>query len=236
MTQQALWLVGDYRQPDFAGPVAWLRWRAECHLLALPRYALVAAAIGRQQPAAVVLLESRPGSIPHADIEKLQAALPRASFVALAGPWCEGERRSDRQMTRVVRVPWRAWRWRLESELGWEAAQRAGLCKPLRVLVRTGRRELYESLADGLTHLGLSCNWQERASARQAAAADVLVCDGWEHADKSRSQQPRLLLLHFPRPGDERRAAEEGIGKIVAMPFVLADLAAALNSLCSELA
>jgi len=236
MTQQVVWLVGDYRLPDFAELIGWLQSRVECHLLAIPRYALVAAAIGRPHPDAVVLLEPRPGSVPHTDIEKLQAALPRATFLMLAGSWCEGERRSNRQVAGLIRVPWRAWRWRLESELGREPPERAGRCKPLRALVQTSRRELYETLADGLEHLGASSIWQERASARQAAAADVLVCDGWEQAALSRGKQPRLLLLHFPRRDDERRAAKEGNAAIVAMPFVLADLAAALGSICSQLA
>jgi hypothetical protein len=234
MMQQVIWLVGDYRQPDFAEPLGWLQSRAECHLFASPRYPLVAAAIGRPKPAAVVLLEARPGDIAKTDIEKLRPVAPLATFVVLAGPWCEGEQRRSRRLPGVVCVPWRAWRWRLARELGWQPDRPAGDRQPLRALVRTGRRELYESLAAGLRHLGASGFWEEIASDGQKAVADVLVCDGWEHAGDCHVQVPRLLLLHFPRPADERRAGEQGIAAIVALPFVLADLAAALDAVRGE--
>jgi hypothetical protein len=269
MNQQVVWLIGDYWQPDFAEPIAWLRSRAECHLLALPRYALVAAAIGRPPPAAVVLLETRPGDILPADVAKLQTALPLARFIALAGPWCDGERRSNRQTPGVVRIPWQSWRWRLPTELGSppvgnalrgvpitpvgnalrgvpsttdrapprNASQtpRLTTAPNLRALILTCRPDLYESLADALKALGASSVWHEKASARQLSAADVLLCDGWEHADGCHAQRPKLVLLHFPRFADERRAAaSDDIAGIIPLPFVLSDLAAAVHSVRRE--
>jgi hypothetical protein len=201
-------VVGDCGRGELAEPLAELRRQAACRCYAAPEAARAAL---RQQGHpwldALLLLQTRPGDLVRADVERLLAAAPLARTVALVGPWCEGEGRSGRPLAGVVRVPWRSWRTRLAAELGLAG----GACSPMsylprtatdserllhrlaslrwrgggrRASVRTHCRQTFESLAAALSRLQIAAVWQRPSLESQAAAdhTDLVLVDGWECA------------------------------------------------------
>ena len=208
----------------------------------------------RGEPAAIVLVQSRPGQIRRGDVEKLHTAAPLSRLVALVGEWCDGELRSGRPWPGVVRVPLNSWRCRLAQELGLEECKGRSLMPLPRTVtaaehlestlmtlqpgnrVRTAAvfsrsRATYEAIADLLQRLAINSIWQNETAA-SGIAADVLVCDGWEEVPTNGRLHlilPRLLLLHFPRGEDHVRAAREGIAAVLAWPLLITDLATTLD-------
>jgi hypothetical protein len=186
MTLQTVWMVGDWRNGDFGEAVAWLNAAARCRSFDNAAAALSGRRSNEAEddPAAILLVESRSGMISKREVERLHAMAPLARLVALVGPWCEGEMRSGRPWTGVVRIPWRAWRARLVSALGlahacdWEgppprtatgAEQIESSATKFRgsnrtggaVAVRTSCRATFEALADALKQLGMSGVWDD---------------------------------------------------------------------------
>src|SRR5690349_536160 len=111
MSDASIWIIGEWRYADFSGALAWLDSHAACQRFDHPADALSALRSAEQQrdPAALLLVQSRPGQFSAREVERLHAAAPLARLVALVGPWCEGEARSGRPWPGVERVPWRAW-------------------------------------------------------------------------------------------------------------------------------
>ena len=64
-------------------------------------------------PDVILMAQSRPGQISPRQVEQLHAASPLSRLVVLAGSWCEGELRSGRPCTGVIRVLWHQWQPRL---------------------------------------------------------------------------------------------------------------------------
>jgi hypothetical protein len=263
MSRPELWIVGDWRQPEFAAVINWLETQTRCRFVGTFDEA---AATPSNPPAAILVMESRPGQASRAVVERLHAAAPLARLAALLGPWCEGESRSGRPWPGVARIPWSAWQSRLPRELG--LARSGPEVQPRlprtateaeRLLhwlprpgqpaasgtaeIRTHSRAEFEALRDALRTLGVKATWPGPDVAPPQPPADLIVCDGWEHAalpappDAYRAEgPPRLLLLGFPRPKDLQRAEELGFSAVLACPLLLADLAAALDRVLPQTA
>ena len=234
---------------EFVAASVWLQQAARCISFDCP-----AAAGGRMSdaPAAILVLESRPGEFCAADVERLHAVFPLARLVALVGPWCEGPQRSSGRLHGVSRVRWCDWESRLAGELGLTRDGRSSApplprtiteaeridrdvlaVKPAnrngsRVTICTGSRASFQAIADAADQLGFAAQGKPHRSGTQLPACDAIIYDGWEQAD-ALTATPRVLILHFPRPEDFSRAASLGIGAVVAQPMLLSDFATALE-------
>src|SRR5437868_5038942 len=115
----SIWVVGDWDDPMFEGPVLWLKSRAayECFKSAAAACGSNTHSTNGEVPRAIILMQSRPGQFAGREVEELHAQYPLARLLSLIGPWCEGEQRSGRPVPGVVRIAWRQWRQRLELEL-----------------------------------------------------------------------------------------------------------------------
>src|SRR5207249_6449545 len=119
----------------------------------------------------------------------------------------EGEQRSGRAWPGVVRVPWRAWYYRLARELRLDdspASNKALLrtateperierdvaalaqrqCYSATAAVQTSSRMNYECLAALLAQLGVHATWQTGA-ATPTGRVDLEIYDGWPGSRES---------------------------------------------------
>jgi hypothetical protein len=224
-----IWLAGDCEHPDFAEAAAWLRSHCQC----LNREAL---------PAAIVVFQSRPGSVSGRQVESLHRLAPLARLLLVTGAWCDGER-SNKLAAGASRIRWHQLRDRLPHALNLRLPRTAsdgdhlerslsGLVSAnLRggsVSIRTDCRTGYDVLADACRVLGLSPSWNVESEQKQVSS-DLLVIDGWRNDLPAAGEALRMLLLDFPRPEDERRAAELGYAAVIAQPLLLSDLVAVLR-------
>ena len=250
MTQQIVWIVGDWQHPDFAAAIASLNAHARIFTFSTGSEALAAAPTF---PASILLVQSRPGQISRHDVERIHAAAPLARLVALLGPWCEGEMRSGQPWPGVVRVPWRTWPNWLLCELEIERSIHTGrlprtatdterLARNVTEFWRrahfdssaeiwTASRLEFESLLDALAVLGVKATWRQADSQAAAASTNLVIIDGWEYVSRVSASLPRLLLLHFPRPEDCERAIAVGIAAVLGRPLLLDHLAATLGAI-----
>jgi hypothetical protein len=224
-----IWLAGECDHPDFASAAAWLR--ANCQVVDLAA-----------SPGAIVLFQSRPGSIARGQVELLHRRAPLARLILLCGACCDGELHRRELIPGVVRIRWHQWRQRLFRELSGLLPRTSsdgerleqdlrGLAKQFdsggTVAIRTECRATHQCLADACQALGLGAVWHAPGE-----AADALLIDGWtnDFPPQSEARAPRrILLLDFPRPEDIARAADLRFAAVIAQPLLLADLAAALQ-------
>jgi hypothetical protein len=223
-----IWLAGECDHSDMESAAAWLR--ANCQVVDQAA-----------SPGAIVLFQSRPGSISVRQVESLHRRAPLARLILLSGPCCDGELHRREQIPGVVRIRWHQWQQRLPRELSGRLPRTAsdgerleqdlrGLARQFdggTVAIRTERRASYLCLADACQALGLKPTWHAPGE-----SADVLLIDGWtnDFPPQSEARAPRrILLLDFPRPEDIARAADLRFAAVIAQPLLLADLAAALQ-------
>jgi hypothetical protein len=222
-----IWLAGDCEHSDFAAAVDWLRSHCQC----LNREAF---------PAAIVVFQSRPGSVSRRQVESLHRLAPLAQLLLVTGAWCDGER-SNKLAAGVSRIRWHQLRNRLPHAVSLRLPRtasdgdrleqsRSGLVSAnLRggtVSIRTDCRTSYDVLADACRALGLHPSWKAESEQTQVSS-DLLLIDGWRNDQPAAGAVLRVLLLDFPRPEDARRAAELGFAAVIAKPLLLSDLVAA---------
>jgi len=247
-------VVGDWGHADFEGAVAWLREQGQCDFFKSAAQAVERLNAQGRNPAAILLMQSRPGEFKPAEIEALHAVAPLSRLVALVGVWCEGEARSGRPWPGVVRVSWRSWKSGLPAALGLSPAgngappqprtmteveriESAAVClrrlhlRNATAAVFTSRRAMFESLADALGALRIKATWHD-GQGQPRPAADLRMFDGWDQiAADSADESPRIVLLDFPRPEDIAQAHAVGIAAVLPQPLLIADLAAAIDGL-----
>ena len=236
-TGNTIWLAGDCEHPEFAAATDWLRSNCQC--------------VDRDtSPAAIVVLQSRPGSVSRRQVESLHQLAPLAPLILVTGAWCDGERPTSKAFSGVIRIRWNQWRERLPQALGvpsrlprtasdgdrLEQALRglaAGMIRLGTISIGTNCRARFDALADACRALGLKATWNsDSASVQEHVSADLLLIDGWQNdppADSAANGVLCVLLLDFPRPEDERRAAAMGFAAIIAQPLLLTDLVAVLK-------
>jgi len=238
MARAVVWMIGDADDPSLAAAADWLR-RKFCTRGAQER------AKRAVLPAAIVAFQSRPGQFPRPQVEELRRQAPRAKLVVLAGPWCEGEPRSPRPAEGVSRIYWHQWQARLPQALAagrqpprtltqtdlllrtLKPAWKRGVSG--RVMISTLRRESYAALADACGVAGLRASWWQ-APAASPVAADLQLLDGWDALWPAYAAVPSILLLDWPRPEDLARAEELEIGRVLAKPLLVPDLAEAFDA------
>ena len=232
-----IWLAGECGHPDFAAPTHWLRSQCQC--------------VDREtSPAAIVVCQSRPGSVSRRQVESLHRLAPLARLILVTGPWCDGERLNSKATIGVARIRWHQWQERLPQELSpsnrlprttsdGERLEQSlcglipGMYGGRSVTICTDCRASFDVLADACRFLGLNSNWSVKSALdREIKSSDLLLLDGWQNEQATESvagASLRMLLLDFPRPEDERRAAELGFAAVIARPLLLSDLVAALQ-------
>jgi hypothetical protein len=253
MHSTTIWLTGELRDADFAPAVAWLRDAATCVDISADSMPETIA----EFPAAIVLFQARPGAISQRRVESLHRHAPLARLIVVAGPWCEGELRSGRPAQGITRILWHQWQVRLPRELGvvsGEIARPVFLPRtltPVDLLLRTqlkrpnadrtrgvagvcsASRSTFEALADACAVAGLEPRWQQPGHWSQLEAADVVLLDGRESLlswlESNEASRPAMWLIAWPRPDDLALAEQNGIRRVLARPFVLADFVAAVD-------
>ena len=141
-------------------------------------------------PEILLLAQTHPGADDQAEVERLRQLAPLTRVIVVAGSLCEGELRTGRPLTGVVRIYWYEfaawWRAALERLAGGETPPwaepltdlRAGhsiRLRPtsteprtnpdgeLRVLaIDTTDYSTFDALSAGLTPLGWQCVWRPR--------------------------------------------------------------------------
>jgi hypothetical protein len=254
MDRPLIWLTGETTDADFASAVAWLKSVAACEVViaAEPLPSEAGA------PAAIVLLQLRPGVLCQTHIETLHLRAPLARIISFVGPWCDGELRSGRPSHGVTRIHWHQWRLRLPQELGLVAGASPSARLPPRTLtevdrlvatkimpgprhavrgtvaIHTCRRESYHALADACSLAGLVPLWDDDRGPPEVHQPSVRLFDGWASladCEGRADESPAILLLDWPRPDDLHRAEQLGIGHVLAQPLLITDLLAALDEL-----
>lgn len=230
-------LLGDHAHRDFREAVTWLGRHTQLVLADSPTTALAAlhhdpAANGDSArwpaepdglvPDVVIMAQSRPGQIHPHEVERLHAAAPLARLVVLAGSWCEGELRSGRPASGVIRVLWHQWQPRLipflqpgsalipgtwqmprTASLDERFASTVGPCWPRReglVAIHTETSASFSALSEACQAAGYAAVWYlgadtVAASGVVAALADGIGCD----TDGVRFLQ-RVVQCHRPAP------------------------------------
>jgi len=254
MERPLIWLTGETLDADFAPAVSWLTAVACCEIIT----AGVPLSAEADTPAAIVLLQSRPGVPSQNHIETLHRHAPLARLILLVGPWCDGELRSGRPSHGVTRIHWHRWRLRLPQEFGLVSGVAPGARHTARTLTEvdrllaakvvtaprhTGRgtvaihtchREAYLALADACSLAGLAPLWVHDRAPAECQEPSVRLLVGWESlagCELPANNSPAILLLDWPRSADLARAEQQGIGHVLAQPLLITDLLAALDDL-----
>jgi hypothetical protein len=174
--KQSVLLIGDSSHGDFAEPRDWLEERCD-----LRRAAGVAEACDSLYktgaPHVILFAQSRPGQFSQSDVEQLHARSPLSRLVVLLGSWCEGEMRTGRPWSGVVRVYWHQWAARMIPEL---AAGNTDRCTVWRLPRTASGTEQLALAAEGdwrrghglvVIHTRLFCDYQ--------AFSDVCTAGGY---------------------------------------------------------
>jgi len=260
MSLPTIWIVGDWQAPDFADAIEAVRSSFICRCFDSANAARAnSPAANELVPAAILLVQSRPGQLLFSSIERLHAQFPLARLIALTGPWCEGELRSGRPVPGIVRVPWRNWQVALKQQLEIACCATAPLPRTATptdyiesstsairrsqprdgvAVICTHTLANYGYLADAVRRLGLTAMRHDRAQPIPCPAK-AIIFDGWESASafamtneraNGNSLPARVLILHFPRPEDHVLARQAGIAAVLGFPLLLPELAAALST------
>jgi len=167
-------------------------------------------------PELVLLAQPRPGCDEPSDVERLRRVAPLTRVIVVAGSWCEGELRTGRPLTGVVRLYWYelpAW-WR--NALAQVANGQSPPWSEALDEIRAGKRcrmpsaapcsgclavdatdfAVFETLAAGLAPFGWNCLWHPRHRPQLAAktqAADMPITAGlWDGGQLSAAELQSL--------------------------------------------
>jgi hypothetical protein len=211
MLRPKVWIAGDSVDPSLAHAAAWLHTAADCRVVSLAHLDEGSTGLA-DEPAAIVFLQARPGSVAQEAVERFHHRAPQARLLAIVGPWCAGELRSGRPCKGVKRMHWHQWPSCLPAELGLTGGSgrpqyRSRMITEFDILLRTltpalhrplrpGRiavaadcRESFSTLADACWAIGWRSVWQPPGSPPQLDGADLLLVDGWDSL-------PRELPAH----------------------------------------
>jgi hypothetical protein len=183
-------LAGPWHAGEFALLLETLdpqrRWPASATLAD----AVMKVSQSESPPELVFLAQERPGVDSQTDVERLREVAPLTRIIVVAGTWCEGELRTGRPLTGVLRLYWYEllpwWRSAIERVVSgasppWSepltevrAGQLVRYDKPAggsgmaqqsnarAIAVNTKDYCAFEPLANGLRLWGWNCHWQPR--------------------------------------------------------------------------
>jgi hypothetical protein len=252
MAKPLVWLCGNWALPGMAAPLDWLKGRADCRQVE-PNAVTEEQA---ELPVAVIVAQSRPGDVNAEELERqpagavvfvlagpwcegeLRSGTPPAHVSRI--PWRRWRCGFEAELAPLLRPD--------------RGGERAGYALPadaqliarnLRavkevkptfdaVAVCTPSSPFYDALAEAFGKLRIKARRAAPGSADSLASVKLVIYDGWPEVERYRSFRPppeasrELLLLDWPRPTDAQRAAEAGIHEILALPFLLSDLATAV--------
>ncbi len=225
MPRPRVWITGDTDNSCFTEATAWLHSAADCHAVPLSQMESHGSTHAALEPAAILFLQARPGSIAQEAVEQFHHLAPQARLLMLVGPWCDGELRSGRPCEGVARMHWHQWPARLPHELGLAGPSgrpvyRSRMITEYDILLRTltpalhrplhaghiavaaENREAFSTLADACWAVGWRSVWQQPGMPPQFAGSDLLLIDGWANCPREleslRPQQrplPPAVLL-----------------------------------------
>jgi hypothetical protein len=256
LTRSAL-VIGDASDAHFRECAAWVDEHFGC------RFATDLPAVldasedddsARDEPAVVVLLQSRPGEFLEAEINLLRRRWPLTRLVGVFGSWAEGEPRSGPAASGVYRIAWHAAVERLSQELlggrlfdlpVTATADERLLANPRpmsaqsRVVAVAARRASWaEPLVDAIGAAGnAALYWplDRKAFARGIDAVIWDVCGCEAELPRYRallpapaSGLPVVAVMDFPRPQDVAELAKLGVPRVLGKPLLIADLLANL--------
>ena len=239
MAAKRVLLVGDYAHRDFAEIVAWLERHTDLALAASVTDGLAvmgrAAAAeseaagdddestsGRLNPDVIVVAQSRPGQISPPQVERLHTASPLSRLVALVGSWCEGELRSGRPSTGVIRILWHQWQprlipflqpgsapvpgtWRMPrtASLDEQLAATVGPVWPRReglVAIHADARETFLALSDACHEGGYATVWYPAEQAVTASGVVAALADSVSGDAREVRFLRHVVQRHRPAP------------------------------------
>lgn len=102
---QKLLVSGEFWHKDFADLVS----RVEVPTTLIPGEKLAQLIAPTDQYSAILIAQSRRGSVSQAFINHVRNLFPQAPIALLLGSWCEGETRSGNPIQGVVRMYWHEW-------------------------------------------------------------------------------------------------------------------------------
>lgn len=254
MRRPNVWMIGDWRQTEFAPAAEYLRRETDLILLTGIHEALTTW----DEPDLVLLVASRPGRFSAAEVERLHRRAPLARLIALLGGWCEGEVRSGHPWPGVSRIYAHQWQARLPRELqAWQPRTATELDRLLTswpgaksqrqlVGVATAQRTMFEALANACRPFGKDAVWLLPSLPLPVQHVDAIIHDATfdlarelevmsELRDRLRNP-PTLLLLDYPREHDLMRASRAGAAAVLARPYLIADLADEIERIIGKLA
>ncbi|MEX0866382.1 MAG: hypothetical protein WD030_03420 [Pirellulales bacterium] len=246
--------IGDFSPPEFHAAAELLRGPCDVVFDATPGAACERVFHARRWPTIVVVAQSRPGEIDATGLSRLQQLAPLARFIALLGPWCEGEARSGAPWPGMLRTYWHQWTARWAGELlcagggalpSWSHAAssppedrllaRVRSPRPRRpglIAVAGGVYDTADMLCDACESLGYSACWLGRDGARLARGVSLVIWDGLAKESQAIGQLaarfprvPLLVALDFPRHGDTEQLRQAGVCGVLSKPFLLEELA-----------
>jgi hypothetical protein len=257
-------LVGDLNHPEFDAITLPLQGTVDWSHLDEADEAVVRLLEASTQPDLLVLVQSRPGEVGDAAVQRLQAAAPLAGIYAVLGSWCEGEIRTGKPWPGVQRCYWHQWPVRWREEL----ARRSNGDLPLWALPPTmsGEEQLLSRGCSQGDRAGNGCivviaesceTTNVLSDAFCAAGFSVVACREdqnvnahgvvavlWEttNADASRvatlkerfGAAPIVAIVTFPRQTNIQQMLAAGIDAILAKPFLLDDLLMEIKRLFTQ--
>jgi hypothetical protein len=210
---------------------------------------------GQALPELILLAQPLPGTYQQRDVEQLRRAAPLAQIVVVVGTWCEGELRTGKPLTGVLRLYWYElvswWRTRQKSTAHWSLcldgpiAPRAtdrifddGLKLNDCCVIHSRSVASFEALTTSLAPYGIVCVWTRHESElpRQIALG---LWDGGQLDPQELSrlqafaaaiherQGSVVVLLDFPRKEHFSQLGEIGITTVLGKPYFVEELAAA---------
>lgn len=202
-------------------------------------------------PELILIAQPRPGDVCQPDVDRLQRLAPLTRIVVVAGTWCEGELRTGRPPTGVVRIYW------YELASWWQAAERrvaAGLspawsasldhpqagryvveCQPSDLpptAIHADDYSVFESFVDA----GVPAIWTRGEIAADAKAG---IFDAGQLSERERERLqafcrkvdgPVIVLVDFPRGEHFVEALSLGASAVFAKPYIVDEVCGALRA------
>ena len=251
MVLRRVLLIGDHLHREFASATTWLAEHSLLSVAATTVEATEALQHPALPPELMVVAQARPGQFAKADIEALHRLAPLARLSILAGSWCEGEMRTGHPWSGMLRLYWHQGEARLRELLAetsplWSHPRTATDVERLLdlpapriageqklIAIGTETSIAYQGLAATCVQAGFATVW---VAPRQSTMIHGAAAGIWDESQLPESLDPLhrfarhldhapiVALVNFPRLSDKRRLRNEGVGQVIAKPFLNSDL------------